>query len=63
MPVTTSITAPSTGGVSNSKVPPISPVIFAVPPSHEGAIVKEESSSIIVVTAERVVVGHPPLVV
>ena len=57
------MTAPSTGGVSNTKAPPAKPVTFAVPPSHEGVIVKEASSSIIVVTEKRLVVGHPPSVV
>ena len=55
--------SPSTGGVSNEKVPPAKPVIVAVAPSHVGIISKEESSAIMDVTETVVVVGQSPLVV
>ena len=63
VPVEESITAPSVGAVSNVKVPPAKPVMFAVPPSHVEIISKEESSAIIDVTETIVVVGQSPLVV
>ena len=55
--------APSVGAVSNVKVPPLSPVIFAVPPSQVDVISKEESSGSTDVTGSNEVVGQSPLVV
>ena len=44
LPVTESITAPSVGKVTNAKVPPDTPVILAVAPSHVATNSNEESS-------------------
>ena len=50
-PVAESITAPSVGTGFNVNIPPVSPVIVAVPPSQVGVIVKLGSSAVSTVTS------------
>ena len=49
-PVDGSMTAASPGAVLKLKVPPVVPVITATPPSQEGVIENEASSSVKTVT-------------
>ena len=63
IPVSGSITAPSVGASAKAKVPPWTPVILAVAPSHVAVNSKEESSSTKVVTSNVDVDGQSSLVV
>jgi hypothetical protein len=51
VPVVGSIVAPSVGTGLNAKVPPASPVIVAVPPSHVSVVVNEALAVVKTVTS------------
>ena len=63
VPVAGSITEPSPGSGLSAKLPPVTPVTMAVPPSQVAVIVNVESSVVITVKVSVLLDGQVPSVV